>query len=79
MSNNILREILDNVRGNVFSIMVDKYTDVSNKEQLTFCLWWVCDNLEVFEKFLDFYEIPNISSSTIVSVLKDLLMRYNLT
>ena len=33
----------------------------------------------MFEKFLDFYEIPNISSSTIVSVLKDILTRYNLT
>ena len=37
------------------------------------------DHLEVFEKFLGFYEIPNISSSTIVSVLKDILTRYNLT
>ena len=37
------------------------------------------DNLEVFEKFLGFYEIPNISISTIVSVLKGILRRYNLT
>ena len=79
MSNTILREILDDVRGNMFSIMADKYTDVSDKKQLTFYLRWVYDNLEVFEKFLGFYEIPNISCSTIVSVLKDILTRYNLT
>ena len=37
LANSILREILDNVRGNIFSIMADQYTDVLNKEQLTFC------------------------------------------
>ena len=38
MSNSVLREILDDVRDNMFSIMADEYTDVSNKEQLIFCL-----------------------------------------
>ena len=38
MSNSIVIEILDDVRGNMFSIMADEYTDVSNKEQLIFCL-----------------------------------------
>ena len=46
---------------------------------ITLCLRWVNDNLEVFEKFIGFYEISNISSSTIVSVLKDIFTRYNLT
>ena len=72
MSNSVLREILDDVRDNMFSIMAGEYTDVSNKEQLTFCPRWVNDNLEVFEKSLGFYEIPNISSSAIVSILKDI-------
>ena len=48
MSNSVLREILDDVKGSMFSIMADEYTDVSNKEQSTFCLEWVNDNLEVF-------------------------------
>ena len=48
MSNSVLREILDDVKGNMFSIMADEYTDVSNEEQSTFCLGWVNDNLEVF-------------------------------
>ena len=38
MSNSIVIEILDDVRGNMFSVMADEYTDVSNKEQLIFCL-----------------------------------------
>ena len=32
MSNSVLREILDDVRGNMFSIMADEYTGVSTKE-----------------------------------------------
>ena len=32
MSNSVLREILDDVRGSMFSIMADEYTDVSNKD-----------------------------------------------
>ena len=39
----------------------DEYTDVSNKEQLPFCMRWVNNNLEVSEKFLGFYEIINIA------------------
>lgn len=78
MANNVMRKLLEEVRGNYYSIMADEYTDVSNKEQLTFCLRWVTDDLDVIEKFLGFYEIPNISSVTIVSAIKDILTRYQL-
>ena len=50
--------------------MCDEYKDVSNKEQLTFCMRWVNNDLEVSEKFLGFHEIPNIKNSTIVTVMK---------
>ena len=53
--------------------MCDEYTDVANKEQLTFCLHWICKNLQVHEKFLGLYEITDIKSATIVSVIKDTL------
>ena len=36
------------------------------------------NELEVCEKFLGFYEIPDIKSSTIVTVMKDILLRYQL-
>ena len=58
--------------------MCDEYKDVSNKEQLTFCMRWVNNDLEVSEKFLGFYEIPNIKNSTIVTVMKSILLRYQL-
>ena len=50
----------------------------SNHEQLTFCLRWV-EALKAHETFLDFYEIPDIESSTIVSVIKGILTRYQLS
>ena len=69
MSNAVLRSLLKTIRENMYSIMCDKYTDITNKEQLTFCLRWVTENLEV-------HEIPDIKSATIVSVIKDTLTRY---
>ena len=36
------------------------------------------NDLEVSEKFLGFYKIPDIPSSTIVTVMKDILLRYQL-
>ena len=39
--------------------MAEKYTDVSNKEKLTFCIRWVMDDLDLSEKFLGINEIPN--------------------
>ena len=58
MSNQIMRNLLESVRSCIFSVMCAEYTDVSNKEQLFFCMCWVNNDLEVSEKFLGFYEIP---------------------
>ena len=79
MSNSVLRNLLETIRGNVYSIMCDEYTDISNKELLTFCIRWVDESLDVYEKFLGFYEIPDIKSATIVAVIKDILARYRLS
>ena len=74
MSNQIIRDILEPVRSCIFSVMfsscIFEYTDVSNKEQLTFGMHWVNNDLEVSEKFLRFYEIPYVNSSIIVTVMK---------
>ena len=39
----------------IFSIIADEGTDVSNKEQLSFCLQSVDENLNAFEDFISFY------------------------
>ena len=59
--------------------MADKYTDITNKEQLSFCIRTVDNNLEVKEDFLGFYELENIKSVTVMNAIKDILVRFNLS
>ena len=61
-----------------FSIIADEGTDVSNKEQLSFCLRTVDDDLNSFEDFIGFHQLENIKSDIIVRAIKDILLRINL-
>ena len=79
MAHQVLRDIVKDVGFNFFSLIADEYTDISNQEQLTLCLRWVDDHLEAHEDFLGFYNIPNIQSNTIVLVIKDALVRLQLS
>ena len=54
ISNQIVKNLLKPVRNSSFSVMRNEYTDVSNKEQLTFCMRWVNNDLETSKKFLGF-------------------------
>ena len=62
-----------------YALIADEYTDISNKEQLSICFRWVNNDLEAKEDFIGFYEIPNIKSSTIDTVIKDALIRLQLS
>ena len=73
MSNSVLQSLLKTI----YSTMCDEYTNCSNHEQLTFYLHWV-EALKAHKTFLGFYKIPDIKSSTVVSVIKDILTRYQL-
>jgi len=59
--------------------MADEYTDISNLEQLSVCLRTVSDDLEIEENFLEFYELNNIKSDSIVHAIKDIFLRSNLS
>ena len=79
MSNQILRPILIPIKENgIYSLMSDEWTDIANLDLLSLCVRTVNDNLEVFELFLGFYETPDIQSETIVTVIKDALIRMQL-
>ena len=67
--------MISKIKDRYFSIIADEYTDISNKEQLTLCLRWVDDNFDPHEDFIGFYNIPNIKSDTIASVIKDIIIR----
>ena len=58
--------------------MEDECVDVSNREQLTICLPWVDDSLEVHEDFLCLYNIPDTTADTITAGIKDVLSEMKL-
>ena len=79
MASNVLRVKVSTIcERKYFSIMADEGTDVSNIEQLLFCVRSVHDNLDVSEDFTGFYELDNIKSETIVNVIKNILLRCRL-
>ena len=79
MSAQVLRDLIQDIRNNYFSIICDEYMDISNKEQLTLCLRWVDNDVNAYEEFLGFYQIPDISANTLKSVIKDSLLCLSLS
>ena len=79
MANEVSRRKLTEIKeSKFFSIICYEYTDASNKEDLSLCVRWIDQNLIANEDFLGFYEIPNIKSDTIVEVIKDSMIRFEL-
>ncbi len=79
MSVTIQREISSDIHAAThFTIMADECTDSANNEQLVICFRWMDHKLDVHEDFIGLYSIPDISASTIFSVINDCLMRMNL-
>ena len=79
MTNKVLWAKLNAIRqSKYFSDICDEYSDVSNKEQLSFCVRWIEENLKVIEDFLGYYELPNIQSDTIVAAIEDSVIRFEL-
>ena len=79
MSHSILRDIVKQIQqADFFTIMVDECVDGSNKEQLVVCFRHVDVELGVHEDFIGLYHCPDVTAHTIVSVIKDTLLRLNL-
>ena len=80
MATEVLRSKVSTIQERkFFSIMADEGTDVSNIEQLSFCLRSVDSEFNVSEDFIGFYELTNIKSETIVKAIKDILLRCHLS
>ena len=41
IANNVIPNLVADIHGGFFALIADKYTDTSNKEQLTICIQWV--------------------------------------
>lgn len=53
-------------------ILADETTDVSLKEQLTLCVWYVKDNgesAEIHESFLKYIEIHSLTGKNLATVI----------
>lgn len=79
MTLRIVREIAGNIQSSKFTIMVDETTDISTSEQVVVVLHWVNENLEVHEDFIGLYATGSISANSLVSIIKDVLLRMNLS
>ena len=78
MALHILREVSNNIAGShCFSIMADECTDCSNKEQFTINIRWVDEHLNEHEKFIGLYQVSTIDAESLVSAIRDVLLRMN--
>ena len=64
---------------NSCTLRIDECTDVLNQEQVAIILRWVDDQLTPLEEFIGLYAVPSIDSSMLVSIIKDTLVRMNLS
>ena len=80
MSLKALREIAACLHNTPFySIMADETTDISNRKQVVICIRWVNEQLEAHEEFIGLHQVELINAATITSVIKDALLRMNLS
>lgn len=78
MALSILREIRSRISDKWFTIMVDETTDMSNTEQMVFCLRHVDDHFDVHEEVIGLHSLESTSADSIVFTIKDILLRLNL-
>ena len=78
MAMTVLRKIAGNIAGKQFSIMVDETTDVSNTEQLVFCLRYVDDQLITHEEFIGLHSLDSTTAQSITHTIEDILLRLSL-
>ena len=62
-----------------YTIMADECTDTSNKEQFTICIRWIDENLIDHEDFIGLYQVDSIEANSLVSAIKDTLLRMGLS
>ena len=76
MGQDVLRGILVKIReAEYFGLMADETRDISNKEQLAVCCRWVDEGYNVHEDPLGLVQISSCTADSIVSHLKDVLVR----
>lgn len=79
MAHCVLRKILEDIHHSPFlEVMVDETTDKSNKEQLTLVVRWVSSDFRISEEFLGLYCLSTTDAQSIVDVMKDAFLRFQI-
>ena len=79
LADDVLRRLLVDVRSaECFSLMVDETRDCSQHEQLVVCLRYCDAELEIHEVFVGFHELERQDAETLLTIISDILLRYNL-
>ena len=78
MAMQTLRHLTANLQSTNFTVMVDETTDVSTTEQVVIVFRWVDSSLEVHEDFVGLYETDSITADSLVSIIKDVILRFNI-
>ena len=60
------------------SKMAEESLDVSNKEQVVFCVRWVDEDLISHEDFIVLYEMEKTDDTSMVVVIKDIILQLGL-
>ena len=58
--------------------MVDESSDISNREQVDFCLHLVDEDLHSHEDFISLYKMEKTDATTMVNVIKDIFFEARL-
>ena len=79
MALGMMRQISANIQNvQFFTIIADETADVSNKEQLVICTWWVDDCFVIHEDFISMHPLERTTADQVVAILKNALLRMNL-
>ena len=79
MANHILRDVSSKLQSSSFlTVMMDETTDISNQEQVTIVMRRIDENFVASEEFLGLYTVSKIDASTLFTVIKDVMIRFNL-
>ena len=75
----IIRNLLTEIKENQeFAIIIDETSDISGKEQLSFCIRTVNEQLEPTEYFLGLYEVKSTTADSLVAIITDIFQRFGL-
>lgn len=79
MSQNVLNQIIDNVKNaDVYSVIMDETQDLKKHEQVSIVLRYCDKQLNVFESFIGFYRTDKMDGESLSNLLKHTLLTLGL-